>query len=124
MAKVPTHSAIPTEEADQIKLCVTLERMGLTYFAVPNGGRRSFTEACRLKRAGVKAGVPDLFITEPVGAYSGLFIELKRLRGGVVSEAQEYWITQLRRKGYRAEVCKGYDAAVAVVQDYLAGRGS
>lgn len=46
-------------------------------FHVPNGGSRDRREAARLKAQGVRAGVPDLCLPVPSGAYHGLFIELK-----------------------------------------------
>lgn len=54
--------------------------------------------------------------------YNGLYIELKRLRGGTVSAAQKQWIARLRDTGYAVEVCKGWEAAAAVITDYLEGR--
>ena len=41
-------------------------------FAVPNGGHRHRAVAARLKDEGVKAGVPDLFLPVPRGAFHGL----------------------------------------------------
>lgn len=46
-------------------------------FHIPNGGSRNKLEAANLKRQGVKAGVPDLFLPVSRGGYHGLFIELK-----------------------------------------------
>ena len=54
--------------------------------------------------------------------YNGLYIELKRLRGGTVSATQKQWIARLRDAGYAVEVCKGWEAAAAVITDYLEGR--
>lgn len=54
--------------------------------------------------------------------YNGLYIELKRLRGSTVSAAQKQWIARLRDAGYAVEVCKGWEAAAAVITDYLEGR--
>jgi len=111
--------SIPTELSEQIKLCVALDKLGLIYYAIPNGGRRSYIEAVNFKRSGVKAGVPDVCIVEPRGAYHGLYIELKRIKRGVVSESQQYWLATLRAKGYRAEVCKGVGEALIVIEEYL-----
>ena len=91
-------------------------------FHIPNGGGRSKAEAGRFKAEGVKAGVPDLMLPVARGEYHGLFIELKRLDGGTVSKAQKEWIRDLNAQGYRAEVCKGWEAASRVIRDYLEGR--
>ena len=79
-------------------------------FHIPNGGGRSKAEAGRFKAEGVKAGVPDLFLPVPKGEFHGLFIEMKRLAGGRVSDEQKDWIRMLREQGYRVEVCKGWQA--------------
>jgi hypothetical protein len=52
------------------------------------------------------------------GPYHGLFLELKRIKGGVVSPEQDRWHAELRAQGYRVEVCKGAEAAWTVLLDY------
>lgn len=54
----------------------TMPELKLLYH-IPNGGSRNKAEAANLKRQGVKAGVPDLFLPVPRGGYHGLYIELK-----------------------------------------------
>jgi hypothetical protein len=88
-------------------------------FHVPNGGHRDIRVAARLKRAGVKAGVPDLHLPVPRGEHHGLWIELKREQGGSVQDTQRWWSEQLREQGHRVEVCKGHKAAWAILEDYL-----
>ena len=47
-------------------------------FHIPNGGQPEHNwEAANLKRQGVKAGVPDLFLPVAKNGYHGLFIEMK-----------------------------------------------
>lgn len=97
----------------------------LEYFAaVPNGGHRAKATATKLKAEGVKRGVPDYMFPLRRGGYAGLAIELKRVKGGQTSAEQRAWITWLRGQGWRAEVCKGWEEAWAVVRDYLAGDGA
>lgn len=88
-------------------------------FAVPNGGDRNMLVAKKLKAEGVKKGVPDLCLPIPRGVYHGLFIELKRQKGGVISPEQKAWIAALRGQGYRAEVCKGATEAWDVIREYV-----
>jgi len=88
-------------------------------FHIPNGGSRSRAEAGRFKAEGVKAGVPDICLPVPRGGYHGLFIELKRTQGGVVSPEQTEWLEALRTQGYRAEVCRGWESAAHVIKEYL-----
>ncbi|MDQ7733782.1 VRR-NUC domain-containing protein [Halomonas sp. SpR1] len=105
-------------------------------YAIPNGGMRPSkertnkrgrtvrysVEAQKLRAEGVKSGVPDICLPVPRGPYHGLYIELKTRRGRP-SEAQRQWIAALRRHGYRAEVCRGWEAARAVIEDYLGTEG-
>ena len=46
-------------------------------YHVPNGGSRNRAEAAKFKQMGVKAGVADLCLPYPKGAYCGLWIEMK-----------------------------------------------
>lgn len=86
---------------------------------IPNGGSRNKIEAAKLKAQGVKPGVPDICLPVPNGEYHGLYIELKRRDGGHVSENQKAWLSALKACGYKAEICKGADEAVSMIEDYL-----
>lgn len=88
---------------------------------IPNGGKRSKSEAARFKAQGVKAGVPDIFLPCARGGYHGLYIELKRTKGGKLSAAQKEWIDALRGQGYKVIVCYGFDEAREVIISYLEG---
>lgn len=91
-------------------------------YHIPNGGSRSKSEAGRFRAEGVKSGVPDICLPVARGGYHGLYIELKRVKGGRVSTAQQGWIAALRDQGYYACVCKGWDDAAHVIKAYLEGR--
>lgn len=52
--------------------------------------------------------------------YNGLFIELKRIKGGSVSKEQKDFISFLNNQGYLAVVCKGHKEAIVVIEHYLA----
>ena len=88
-------------------------------YAIPNGGKRDRITGARLKATGVKAGVPDMCLPVARGSYHGLYIELKRKKGGHVSDDQWNWLRDLIGYGYKAVVCKGFDEARATILDYL-----
>lgn len=117
----------PTEGDEQATLFSWAEMKSGKYpelrllFHVPNGGSRGKVEAARFKAEGVKPGVPDLFLPVARGLWHGLFIELKRQKGGRVSEAQRRWIADLERQGYRAEVACGWREAAEIIEIYLQG---
>lgn len=89
-------------------------------FAVPNGGHRHKRQAALLKLTGVKAGVPDVFLPVARGGYHGLWIEMKSTQKTArVSPEQKQWLADLTGQGYRAVVCKGFEAARDEVLAYL-----
>lgn len=84
-----------------------LARQGqLLWFHVPNGGKRHILEAVKMKRMGVKAGVPDLVIIPKAGPVC--FIELKA-EDGDTTELQEFWIKSLPDYGCPVSVCRSLD---------------
>lgn len=78
-----------------------------------------YFEAARLRAQGVKSGVPDLCLPVARGGNHGLYIELKRQRGGRISEEQVRWIDGLLEQGYAAAICKGWQEAASAIIDYL-----
>lgn len=87
-------------------------------FAIPNGGSRHPAEAANLKRQGVKAGVPDIFIPAPKGKYHGAFIEMK-VRKNKTTDNQNRWLAYLSSAGYFTAVCYGFEEARKVIEAYL-----
>ena len=85
----------------------------------PNGVRMSIGQAVKAKNNGLKRGFPDIFLPVARGGYHGLFIELKRIKGGVVSPYQKQWLNDLTDQGYFACVCRGADAANRLLVKYL-----
>ena len=90
---------------------------------IPNGGKRGKAEAAKLKRMGVKPGVPDLHLPVAHGGFIGLWIEMKRADGGRVSSEQRAWLAALHAAGHCVAVCEGHEQAIAVLRDYLAADG-
>ena len=121
-----TVKTIPTEHQEQ---CALFEwaawQEGIwpelrLLHAIPNGGKRDIRTAAMLKAEGVKPGVPDIFLPVSRGGKHGLYIELKRRKGGVISKAQEAWIRALTNQGYMCAVCHGAEAAKDEIMAYMA----
>ncbi len=114
-------AATPSEDQEQAWLVAWFRRQhpDRLIFAIPNGGHRHKATAAMLKATGVAPGVPDLCVPEPCGQYHGLYIEMKRTKGGKLSPEQKAWIEALKLRGYRAVVCPGAEEAKAAVNDYL-----
>ena len=115
----------PTEHDEQASLIQEANlragadpRWGLL-LAIPNGGLRSKATASKLKAEGVRAGVPDLFLPVASRGMHGLWVELKRAKGGRVSPEQEGWARSLIEQGYAVAVCYGADEAIQQIRGYL-----
>ena len=93
---------------------------GAVLFAIPNGGARSAITGARLRAEGVVAGIPDLFLACPRGGSHGLFIEMKKAKGGRVDRAQEAAMALLESQGYECAVCRGFQAARERIEAYMA----
>ncbi len=120
-----TKATIPTEAQEQKVLFSWIEYNRRRYpelemcYHIPNGGSRDVREAHNLKTQGVKPGVPDICLPVAKGGYHGLYIELKRKKGGQVSAFQKTWIQNLSKNGYLAVVAKGADEAIQILTRYL-----
>lgn len=71
------------------------------------------------KATGYSRGFPDLFIYEPNDKYNGLAIELKLDKRCYASKFQLDWVRDLNKRGYYAEVCKGYNDTINLIDKYL-----
>lgn len=111
----------PSEHAEQATLVqwLAIAHPTVRIFAIPNGGRRGKLEAMRLQLEGVSPGVPDLMLPTPRGKHHGLFVEMKRTKGGRTSNEQKDWIAYLQANGYRAIVCHGFEEAKKEIECYL-----
>lgn len=111
-----TTEKLPTEHQEQREFVSWFRKTypGVRIFAIPNGGRRSKTEALRLKLEGVSPGVPDLFVP----AWS-LWVEMKRQKGGRVDPDQKDWHSYLVGIGDNVIICKGCQDAIDQVSDFI-----
>jgi hypothetical protein len=92
-------------------------------FHIPNGGKRDIVTASYMKKMGVLAGVPDLFL--PVGIdiygtkhYHGLFIEMKSWKGKQ-SKCQIEFMNFILFEGYDYTLCNSWVAAAQSIEEYL-----
>ena len=117
---------IPTEAEEQAALFRWAKIESKRYpelemlFHVPNEGLRSYRTGAAMKAAGLRKGVPDLWLPVARHHYHGLVIELKRTKGGRVSAEQQDWIDRLNAQGYKAVVCKGWEEAAHALSVYIA----
>lgn len=107
---------LPTEHEEQRELVRWFRQTwpGVRIHAIPNGGARSKATAGRLKAEGVASGVPDLFVPE-----WRLWVEMKRAKGGSLSQEQKDWISYLESVGYCVIVGKGAENAKELIHAFL-----
>lgn len=87
-------------------------------WATPNGGQRHPAVAAKLKKEGVKRGVPDITVAVASKGYHGLYIEMKRAGKNTTPE-QEEMIALLQFNGFKTAVCYDAAEAIEVVTNYF-----
>lgn len=85
--------------------------------AVPNGGARNIIVAVKLKREGVKAGVPDVSWPVARGGFIGLAIEMKHGDGNPTKE-QKWRMTKMQQEGWLCCFAWDWMAAARTIQGY------
>lgn len=108
---------MPTEHQEQAAFVAwfKLQFPHVRIAAIPNGIRSSIRQAVKAKRDGMSKGFPDLMIP----AWN-LYIEMKRIKGGVLSPEQKDWHHYLEDHcNATVIVSKGCEDAVKKVQEFL-----
>ena len=115
---------VPHESEEQMAFVQWLTFKGLDFFAVKNeqtmskkSPQMAAIQEAKAKRMGKKTGVQDLVIF----THSQIvFIEIKRKKGGKVSEEQKEWNKIVNKYPYaKAHICYGCTDAISVVEKYL-----
>ena len=122
-----TSKTIPvrSEFEEQVAVFKWAALLGKTYAelnllnASLNGVKLSKAQAGKAKASGMKAGYPDLFLPVPTKNFHGLYIELKRRNNSRIRTEQREWLHKLSALGYACYVCRGSDAAIKVISNYL-----
>ena len=71
------------------------------------------------EKSGGRAGVSDLMLAIAAKGYHGLWIEMKAVKGGRLSQDQAEFIADMTAQGYMAICCKGADSAIDTIKDYM-----
>lgn len=87
-------------------------------YAIPNGGVRHIGTAIKLKKEGVKAGVPDICLPIARGGFHSLYIEMKYGKNKA-NKQQLLWMEKLKAQGHQCEVCIGWVEAKDIIRGYL-----
>jgi hypothetical protein len=118
---------VPTEAQEMCVLAQWLDMAGVLYCHVPNEGKRSFAVAARLKAEGMRRGIPDILAFTPPPnhpEYRGVAIELKRIKGGKISDEQRQWIADLAKAGWCTRIALGAGDAIGFLMTLGFGVGA
>lgn len=114
-----TYMEFLSEDQEQKKVVSWLRANGIKFYHIPNGGTRNLIEAVNFKKLGVSPGVPDLCIPYARKGYHTLYIEMKKKKGGIVSDHQKSWIEFLISEGMKAIICRGAEEAILEIEKYF-----
>lgn len=109
-------TSCPSESAEQQILVRVLRKCGVGCFSVPNGailgGRNKFGLLGKLKAEGMLPGAPDLILADLDGKGRPIAVEMKRKKGGVVSDDQRKVMGQLAACGWAVVLARGTSDAL------------
>lgn len=117
-----------SEDNLQISLASYLDTIGVLWFHPANERQLSIRYnkkgvaysplGAKLKKKGVKSGVPDVIIFEPRGVYNGLMIELK-VGSNKTTDNQKKWIADLNKRKYLCLVSYSLEESIDIVKKYI-----
>ena len=123
MEDLTKHNRAMNENDLQRAVAKVLDYSGVTWFHTPMEGFRNPRTGAHLKAKGMKAGIPDCMIFDGFYEqaasevfYYGLAIELK-VGKNKPTASQVEWQAKLRACGWRVEVCRSLDEALAVLHE-------
>jgi len=82
-----------------------------------NGLKRTKAAQGKAKASGMLSGVPDLFLPVPMGAFKGLYIEMKSAKGRISPE-QSKFLKSVSDFGYAAFICYSAVEAIDKIKTY------
>lgn len=114
-------------EAEQFHQWLATRNIPHTHIPNETGhSQEAKRRAAKMKRQGTSAGVYDYEIYIPLYGATGevldyelVKLELKRTKGGSVSDSQRKWGKIYTTAGIRNFVCKGHQEAIATVQTVM-----
>lgn len=97
---------------------VMFPKLDKLLFAVPNGGKRNYPEAVRLKKQGVKRGPSDILCLVPNDKYNYLCLETKT-DAGTQSEDQKEFQKQVEAAGGLYLIYRSAADGIELLKNYL-----
>ena len=106
------------EDDLQMDVARYLDVLRLVWCHVPNERKTSHQAGVRLKKKGVKSGVPDCLIFNNNNKYNGFALELK-VKPNKQTKNQNDWLFWLTQRGWFTSVAYNFDEAKEIIDNYL-----
>jgi len=106
------------EDSLQMAVARYLDFLNVTWCHVANERKASFQAGARLKKKGVKPGVPDCIIFQANGTHNGLALELK-IKPNKPTDNQKEWLGKLKKLNWKDAVVYSFDEAKVVIDEYF-----
>ena len=103
---------------DYVRLLENKDPRYKTIFHVANERRTSPQAGARLKKKGVRSGIPDVIVPIPSKSYHALFIEFK-VKPNKLSDNQKHMCEALHAQGYCVRIAYSSTEAITILKDYL-----
>jgi len=116
---------IPLERDEQIAFVEWLEFKKIKFSAISQSTyTKSWKQRVGNKKLGQRKGLPDMIIylseKQTKNKNIVLFVEMKRIKGGVTSPEQKEWIRCLNTvDNIQAQVCKGSKEAINFINNFI-----
>ena len=106
------------EDDLQMQVASYLDLLNVTWCHVANERKAKPQAGARLKRKGVKSGVPDCLIFDCCNGFNGLAIELK-IKPNKPTVNQLGWLLSLEDIGWKTWTCYTFEDAKETIDEYL-----
>ena len=116
--KPPGHEEDDIQEAFFITARLMFPKLEKLLIAIPNGGKRNYREAVRLKKQGVTPGASDILCVVPNKKYSFLCLETKT-ETGTQSDEQKEFQKQVEAAGGLYLIYRSAAAGIELLKEYL-----
>lgn len=119
-----TYNGCPSEDDEENAVADYCDLRGWKHTHI---GNEIFTESwkqkAKQKYLGLHSGFPDhvVLVKHKDGRTIPVFLEMKRKKGGEISDNQFDWVEALREAGQHAIVCEGAEQAIKVLEAVAGG---
>lgn len=110
-----------SESILQKRIAKYLDNTGCNWCHVPNGMTSSPIAARRMKAEGLKTGVPDVIIFDPVKGFNGFGLELKWGKN-YMKPHQKEWLANLKECGWYVACTRDLNSSLFLIDAYLEGQ--